>query len=60
MREPKFVASRGEIPDAIDVASNLGVHDGCTFRTIPVGENIEILNEPDAVVATVGIVREDQ
>jgi len=60
MRELEIRCEPREIPDAIDIdVSNLGVHDVLHVSDIPVGENIEILNEPDAVVATVGIVREE-
>ena len=60
MRELEIRCEPREIPDAIDVdVSNLGVHDVLHVSDIPVGENIEILNEPEAVVATVGIVREE-
>jgi len=60
MRELEIRCEPREIPDAIDVdVSNLGVHDVLHVSDIPVTENIEILNEPDAVVATVGIVREE-
>jgi large subunit ribosomal protein L25 len=48
------------IPDAINLdVSNLGVHDVLHVSDIPPDENIEILEAPDAVVATVGIVREE-
>jgi len=60
MRELEIRCEPREIPDAIDLdVSNLGVHDVLHVSDIPVGANIEILNEPDAVVATVGIVREE-
>jgi len=60
MRELEIRCEPREIPDAIDVdVSNLGVHDVLHVSDIPVGENIEILNEPEAVVATVGIIREE-
>ncbi len=60
MRELEIRCEPREIPDAIDVdVSNLGVHDVLHVSDIPVSENIEILNDPDAVVATVGIVREE-
>lgn len=60
MRELEIRCEPREIPDAIDVdVSNLGVHDVLHVSDIPAAENIEILNEPDAVVATVGIVREE-
>ena len=60
MRELEIRCQPREIPDAIDVdVSNLGVHDVLHVSDIPVSENIEILNDADAVVATVGIVREE-
>jgi large subunit ribosomal protein L25 len=60
MREIEIRCEPREIPDAIDVdVSNLGVHDVLHVSDIPVGANIEILNEPDSVVATVGIIREE-
>ncbi len=60
MRELEIRCEPREIPDAIDLdVSNLGVHDVLHVSDIPVGANIEILNEPDAVVATVGIVRDE-
>src|SRR5919106_4270667 len=60
MRELEIRCEPREIPDAIDVdVSNLGVHDVLHVSDIPVGENIEILNEPDTVVATVSIVKEE-
>ena len=60
MRELEIRCQPREIPDAIDVdVSNLGVHDVLHVSDIPMSENIEILNDPDAVVATVGIVREE-
>ena len=50
-----------DIPDAINVdVSNLGVHDVLHVSDIPVDENIEILNAPDTVIATVGVVREEE
>lgn len=60
IREIEIRCEPREIPDAIDVdVSNLGVHDVLHVSDIPVGENIEILNAPDVVVATVGIVKEE-
>ena len=60
MRELEIRCEPREIPDAIDVdVSNLGVHDVLHVSDIPVGENIEILTDPDSVVATVGIVKEE-
>ena len=60
MREIEIRCEPREIPDAIDVdVSNLGVHDVLHVSDIPVGANIEILNEPDSVIATVGIIRDE-
>jgi large subunit ribosomal protein L25 len=60
IREIEIRCEPREIPDAINVdVSNLGVHDVLHVSDIPVGENIEILNAPDVVVATVGIVKEE-
>jgi large subunit ribosomal protein L25 len=48
------------IPDAIDVdVTNLGVHDVLHVSDIPADENIEILEAPETVVATVSVVREE-
>lgn len=60
MRELEIRCEPREIPDAIDVdVSNLGVHDVLHVSDIPISGNIEILNDPDSVVATVGIVKEE-
>jgi large subunit ribosomal protein L25 len=60
MREIEIRVSPRDIPDAINVdVSNLGVHDVLHVSDIPVGENIEILSDTEAVLATVGIVREE-
>ena len=60
MRELEIRCQPREIPDSIDVdVSNLGVHDVLHVSDIPVGDNIEILNDAEAVVATIGIVKEE-
>lgn len=60
IREIEIRCEPREIPDVIDVdVSELGVHDVLHVSDIPVGENIEILNPPDVVIATVGIVKEE-
>jgi large subunit ribosomal protein L25 len=60
IREIEIRCEPREIPDAIDVdVSNLGVHDVLHVSDIQVAENIEILNEPETVIATVGIVKEE-
>ena len=49
-----------DIPEHIDVdVTNLGVHDVLHVSDIPVSAGVEILNEPDTVIATVGIVKEE-
>jgi large subunit ribosomal protein L25 len=49
-----------DIPEAINVdVSNLGVHDVLHVSDIHAGEGVEILNAPETVAATVGIVREE-
>lgn len=48
------------IPDAINLdVSNLGVHDVLRVSDIPADPNIEILESPETLIATVGIVREE-
>ena len=57
----KFVASLVKFPTSINVdVSNLGVHDVLHISDIQVDERIEILNAADTVIATVGIVKEEQ
>lgn len=49
-----------DIPEHLDVdVTNLGVHDVLHVSDIPVSAGVEILEEPDAVIATVGIVKEE-
>ena len=49
-----------DIPEHIDVdVTNLGVHEVLHVSDIPVAEGIEILEEAEAVIATVGVVREE-
>ncbi|HVG31840.1 MAG TPA: 50S ribosomal protein L25 [Pyrinomonadaceae bacterium] len=60
IREIEIRCDPRNIPDAITLdVSNLGVHDVLHVSDIPADENIEILAQPDSVVATVGIVREE-
>ena len=60
IREIEIRCEPREIPDSFNVdVSNLGVHDVLHISDIPVDEGIEILNSPDAVIATVGIVKEE-
>jgi large subunit ribosomal protein L25 len=49
-----------EIPEALEVdVTNLGVHDVLRVSDIPISEGIEILEPPDTVIATVGVVKEE-
>jgi large subunit ribosomal protein L25 len=60
IREIEIRCEPREIPDVINVdVSGLGVHDALHVSDIVVAEGIEILNAPDAVIATVGIVKEE-
>ncbi|HZG51841.1 MAG TPA: 50S ribosomal protein L25 [Pyrinomonadaceae bacterium] len=60
VREINIRVRPRDIPDAIDLdVSNLGVHDVLHVSDLQVAENIEILDEPDTVLATVGIIAEE-
>jgi large subunit ribosomal protein L25 len=60
IREIEIRCEPREIPDVVNVdVSNLGVHDVLRISDIQVAEGIEILNDPDTVIATVGVVREE-
>ena len=60
IREIEIRCEPREIPDVINIdVSNLGVHDVLHISDIPVDARIEILNPPDTVIATVGIVKEE-
>lgn len=60
IREIEIRCQPREIPDAIDAdVSGLGVHDVLHISDLQVAEGIEILNAPDTVIATVGIVKEE-
>jgi large subunit ribosomal protein L25 len=60
IREIEIRCEPREIPDVINVdVSGLGVHDALHVSDIPAAAGIEILNAPDAVIATVGIVKEE-
>ena len=50
-----------DIPDSIDVdVTNLDVHDVLHISDIQVPANVEILEDAETVIATVGIVREEE
>lgn len=60
-REVEISCRPRDIPDAINIdVSHLGVHDIVHVSDIPADENIEVLTDPETVVATVGIVREEE
>ena len=60
IREIEIRCQPREIPDSLDVdVSNLDVHDLLHVSDIQVSEAIEILTDPEQVIATVGIVKEE-
>ena len=61
IREIEIKCQPREIPDSLDVdVSHLDVHDVLHVSDIKVAEGIEILNDPELVIATVGIVKEEE
>jgi large subunit ribosomal protein L25 len=60
VREIEIRCDPRNIPDEFNLdVSHLGVHDLLHISDIPTDENIEILESPETVIATVGIVREE-
>src|SRR5947207_7322415 len=60
VREVEIRCEPREIPEHIDVdVTNLDVHDVLHVSDIPVPAGVEILEEADAVIATVGMVKEE-
>lgn len=60
LREIEIRCDPRNIPDAINLdVTNLKAHEVLHISDIPADENIEILDEPETAVATVGIVREE-
>jgi large subunit ribosomal protein L25 len=60
VREVEIRCEPREIPEALEVdVTNLGVHEVLHVSDIPIGEGIEILEPPDTVIATVGVVKEE-
>ena len=49
-----------EIPEHLDVdVTNLGVHEVLHISDIPRSDTVEILDDPETVIATVGVVKEE-
>jgi large subunit ribosomal protein L25 len=60
IREIEIRCQPREIPDAIDAdVSHLGVHDVLHISDLQVAEGVEILDAPETVIATVGIIKEE-
>jgi len=60
IRDVEIRCEPREIPEALEVdVTNLGVHDVLHVSDIPTSEGVEILNEPDTVIATIGVVKEE-
>jgi large subunit ribosomal protein L25 len=60
IREIEIRCEPREIPDTLEVdVSNLDVHDMLHVSDIRVSEAVEILTDPEQVIATVGIVKEE-
>src|SRR5687767_7544576 len=61
IREVEIKCEPREIPDVLEVdVSHLDVHDVLHVSDIPVSEAIEILTDAEQVIATVGIVKEEE
>jgi large subunit ribosomal protein L25 len=61
VREIEIRCEPREIPDSLDVdVSGLDVHDTLHVSDIKVSEAIEILTDQELVIATVGIVKEEE
>ena len=60
IREIEIRCEPREIPDTLEVdVSHLDVHDLLHVSDIQVSETVEILTDPEQVIATVGIVKEE-
>lgn len=61
VREIEIRCEPREIPEEIQIdVSQLGVHDVLHISDIPANDKIEILDAADQVIATVGIVKEEE
>jgi large subunit ribosomal protein L25 len=60
LRDVEIRCSPRDIPDAIHAdVSDLGVHELLHVSDLQVGEDIEVMTDPETAVATVAIVREE-
>ena len=60
LRDVEIRCSPRDIPDAIHAdVSGLGVHEMLHVSDLQVGEDIELVTDPEAAVATVSVVREE-
>ena len=60
IREIEIRCQPRDIPEHLDVdVTNLGVHDVLHVSDIPATADVEILTEPDTVIATVSVVKEE-
>ncbi len=60
LRDVEIRCSPRDIPDAIHAdVSNLGVHELLHVSDLQVGEDIEVVTDPETAVATVSVVREE-
>ena len=60
VREIEIRCEPREIPDSLDVdVSNLDVHDVLHVSDIPVSAAVEILMDPELVIATLGMTKEE-
>ena len=61
VREIEIRCEPRDIPDAFEIdVSNLDVHDVLHVSDIPVSAAVEILNDAELVIATIGIVKEEE
>lgn len=60
IREVEIRCQPRDIPEHIDVdVTNLNVHEVLHVSDIPTSEGVEILEDADTVIATVGVVKEE-